>query len=357
MMVARRFAAPALLTAALLSASGASAKRETVGLDLDWRFHHVKPGHSEGALLGTLTQRQTCHSSLFEPIESGAGCKGLVRVYPGGSALGQGWYNTGPGSIDEDTCRSICCANNEECAVWQWCPKDTTGCVVPGGILAENGTCWIGWGNDWNATARTCRKTNGWVGGSRTVPQPAFAPSPTERVDGAAGRDFNDSGWARKSLPHDFVVEGTPDMINGDKSHGYLPKGVGWYRRLFSLATADKDKELSLEFGGAYRDAMVYVNGRFLGRHKSGYTSFSFKLPADYAYYGEGETNTLTTRQKSRVSFPSHQDSSRAHRPPPPPPLPQQQALHPPSEKRRGGRGAPPAHRARMFLSARRREG
>ena len=88
-----------------------------IGLRMGWRFHHVKPGESEGHLAGKLVEAQICQASRFAPMES-EGCNGLTRVYPGGSVLGQGWYNTGPGSIDEDTCRSICCANNAECAVW-----------------------------------------------------------------------------------------------------------------------------------------------------------------------------------------------------------------------------------------------
>lgn len=40
-------------------------------------------------------------------------------------------------------------------------------------------------------------------------------------------------------------------MINGDKSHGYLPKGIGWYRRKFALTAEDKERDLTLEFGGA----------------------------------------------------------------------------------------------------------
>lgn len=54
-----------------------------------------------------------------------------------------------------------------------WCPKESEGCKVPGGggDSAANGTCWIGWSNDWNASAATCRPADGWVGGTRRVPQ------------------------------------------------------------------------------------------------------------------------------------------------------------------------------------------
>lgn len=300
---------PALLLA-LHAAPTTTASRQTVSLDLDWRFHHVKPGRAEGELLGKIVEAQTCEASRFEPMKK-QGCKGLTRVYPGGSALGQGWYNTGPGSIDEDTCRSICCANNDECAVWNWCPKGAVGgCKVPPGGTppagspgpAANGTCWIGWSNDWNAQKGTCHSFAGWVGGTRRAPQHEPVPSPADRATGAAGREYNDSAWALKSLPHDFVVEGTPDMLDGDKSHGYLPKGIGWYRKQFTLTAEDKERDLTLEFGGAYRDAMVFVNGRFVGRHKSGYTSFSFALPAEYVYYGEGETNTLAVRVDANLN-------------------------------------------------------
>lgn len=44
------------------------------------------------------------------------------------------------------------------------------------------------------------------------------------------------------------------------------------------------------------------MNGRFVGRHKSGYTSFSFKLPSDFVYIGEGETNTLAVRVDANLN-------------------------------------------------------
>jgi hypothetical protein len=217
---------PLTLAAAAALLHMSAAGRQTVSLDLDWRFHHVKPGQEEGALLGKLVEEQTCVASRFAPMKR-EGCKGLTRVYPGGSVLGQGWYNTGPGSINEDTCRSICCANNAECAVWNWCPKESEGgCKVPGGgqSAAANGTCWIGWSNDWNASASTCRTAGGWVGGTRRVPQHEPVFTPADRAVGAAGREYNDTAWSLKSLPHDFVVEGTPDMLNGDKSTGTFRK-------------------------------------------------------------------------------------------------------------------------------------
>jgi beta-galactosidase len=83
--------------------------------------------------------------------------------------------------------------------------------------------------------------------------------------------------WRKVHLPHDYVVEGT-FTPNGDTSHGSLPKPTAWYRRQLTIPAGDCGKSISLEFEGVYRDAMVYLNGRLLGRHESGYTPFRFDI-------------------------------------------------------------------------------
>jgi hypothetical protein len=59
---------------------------------------------------------------------------------------------------------------------------------------------------------------------------------------------FDDSGWRSLDLPHDFVVEGTFSK-SADQAHGYLPFGVGWYRKHVDLpiSTADAVFELTLD--------------------------------------------------------------------------------------------------------------
>jgi beta-galactosidase len=78
-------------------------------------------------------------------------------------------------------------------------------------------------------------------------------------------------------LPHDFVVEGefTP---TADQVHGSLPGGVAWYRKTFALPAADAGLRIRLEFDGVQRDCEVWVNGHFIGRHLSGFTSFGFDI-------------------------------------------------------------------------------
>jgi beta-galactosidase len=104
--------------------------------------------------------------------------------------------------------------------------------------------------------------------------KPGAAPSP----------DFDDRSWRVVDVPHDYVVEGAPDP-KGDGSHGYRPKGIGWYRRAFTLPAGDKGKRLRIEFDGIYRNSTVWVNGRLLGNHASGYTSFDYDI-TDVANFG-----------------------------------------------------------------------
>ena len=113
---------------------------------------------------------------------------------------------------------------------------------------------------------------------------------------------FDDSGWRKVDLPHDWAVElpfGEADTKMGDVSHGRkaidTTKGtnIGWYRRTFTLPSSDKGRAIWVEFDGVYRNSLVWFNGHCLGRNNSGYTSFFYNL-APYAHYGGA--NTLVVR-------------------------------------------------------------
>jgi beta-galactosidase len=116
---------------------------------------------------------------------------------------------------------------------------------------------------------------------------------------GAAAADFDDRGWRTLNLPHDWAVE-IPFDGRGSASHGYKAIGknfpeasVGWYRKTFSLSAADLGRRITLEFDGVFRDSQVWVNGFYLGREASGYTSFGYDL-TDYLNYGGN--NTIAVR-------------------------------------------------------------
>lgn len=100
---------------------------------------------------------------------------------------------------------------------------------------------------------------------------------------------FDDKSWRLLHLPHDFVVEGAFDP-QGDGSHGFLPKNVGWYRKTFEVPASAEGKTLWIDFDGVYRDSRVWLNGRLLGRHASGYTGFRYDITDAVRY---GGPNTL----------------------------------------------------------------
>src|SRR5579859_6140842 len=91
------------------------------------------------------------------------------------------------------------------------------------------------------------------------------------------GPSFDDSTWQRVDVPHDYIVEGRVDS-KADEAHGYLPVEPAWYRKTISIPAADQGRRLWLEFDGVYRDSQMWLNGHFLGRHVSGYTSFRYDM-------------------------------------------------------------------------------
>ncbi len=107
---------------------------------------------------------------------------------------------------------------------------------------------------------------------------------------------YPDGDWRRVDLPHDFVIEGEFTQ-DANLVQGSLPKDVGWYRKTFSLPAEDQCKRLCLEFDGVYRDCQVWVNGHFIGRHLSGYTSFAFDI-TDVCRFGD--LNCVAIRADAR---------------------------------------------------------
>lgn len=96
---------------------------------------------------------------------------------------------------------------------------------------------------------------------------------------------FNDAGWRKVVVPHDFAVmdrdDGTPPFdpkaVAGQDS-GYLSGGQGWYRHHLNLSAADAGKTLRLNFEAAYMDADIWLNGKHQDTHHYGYTAFSLDL-------------------------------------------------------------------------------
>ena len=80
------------------------------------------------------------------------------------------------------------------------------------------------------------------------------------------------------TIPHDFVIEGDFAHDLGNRDHGYLPRGVGYYTRMVEAPAAGAGGTAYLHFEGAFRDTRVYIDGAQVAHHLSGYTGFTVPL-------------------------------------------------------------------------------
>ena len=109
-------------------------------------------------------------------------------------------------------------------------------------------------------------------------------------VPGGDGVAFDDAGWRHLDVPHDWMIEGPPGKdpslmegpfdpkSPGGAGNGYLDGGVGWYRKHFARPAGG---HVAVQFDGVYMDSEVWLNGRSLGKHPYGYTSFEYDLTPD----------------------------------------------------------------------------
>src|ERR1039457_6576151 len=97
---------------------------------------------------------------------------------------------------------------------------------------------------------------------------------------------------ARLAVELPFIRDDAAAGDNQLRSHGYKPlgrrypeKSVVWYRREFEVRASELGRRLLVEFDGAFRDVLVFVNGCFIGRNNNGYAPFRFDL-TDFLNYG-----------------------------------------------------------------------
>ncbi len=127
-----------------------------------------------------------------------------------------------------------------------------------------------------------------------------------EDVSGAEKVDFNDATWRNLDVPHDWSIEGPFDEKNRTGgAGGFLPAGVGWYRKHFTLPENFAGRRVFVEFDGVMANSDVWINGAHLGWRPFGYVSFRYELTG-HLNFGEGKTNVLAVRADN-----SNQPASR----------------------------------------------
>lgn len=122
-------------------------------------------------------------------------------------------------------------------------------------------------------------------------------------VINAEQTNFNDNNWRQVNLPHDWSIEdlpGTnspfnPDVVNG-VGVGFTTGGTGWYRKEFIIPSSQKSKKIIIQFDGVYMNEDVWINGKHLGNHPYGYTSFYYDISNKIKW---GEKNFIAVRVKN----------------------------------------------------------
>jgi beta-galactosidase len=108
------------------------------------------------------------------------------------------------------------------------------------------------------------------------------APSANASLDTwnppATGEGFDDAGWRKLDLPHDWGIEGPFNQAWPGET-GKLPWwGVGWYRKHFTLPAVDAGRRIYLDVDGAMSHAAVWINGHYVGGWPYGYASWRVDL-------------------------------------------------------------------------------
>src|SRR6266849_6030024 len=130
---------------------------------------------------------------------------------------------------------------------------------------------------------------------------------------GADNPTFDDVGWRKIDLPHDWSIEdlpshpestgeaavwedcGCPEEVGpfsrlrseGKGATGWVLGGVGWYRKSFATPELVENGRVELLFDGVYMNADVWINGHQLGHHPYGYTGFAYDITSHLRKGGE----------------------------------------------------------------------
>lgn len=98
-------------------------------------------------------------------------------------------------------------------------------------------------------------------------------------------KGHDDGDWRRVTLPHDWAVEEDFSQEHSSGS-GYLPGGIGWYRKHAALPAGLQGRRAYLTFEGVYNHSQVWVNSHYLGKRPYGYSTFTYEVTGLLEYGG-----------------------------------------------------------------------
>ena len=123
------------------------------------------------------------------------------------------------------------------------------------------------------ASARAEREDVAIADGWRSAVFDAAADGTMPAANGFEAVGFDDAAWAAVSVPHNWQGYAFARQVVKGARHG-----SAWYRRHVSIAAPKADERILLMFEGAASYATVWVNGKPVGRHAGGLTSFTLDI-------------------------------------------------------------------------------
>ncbi len=111
-------------------------------------------------------------------------------------------------------------------------------------------------------------------------------------VPNGADVRLDDSAWKVVDLPHDWSIgeQLSPTLASAS---GYLPGGIGWYRKHLPVAEGHRGEKVYLYFEGVYNRSEVFVNGVSVGKRPNGYISFMYDITPHIQF---GKDNVIAVR-------------------------------------------------------------
>jgi len=87
---------------------------------------------------------------------------------------------------------------------------------------------------------------------------------------------FDDSQWAKVSVPHTWNRIGNAGLTRAPESNDF--QGEGWYRLRFATPPSFRGNRAFLQFDGVGAVADAWVNGKHVGRHEGAFSRFRFDV-------------------------------------------------------------------------------
>jgi len=107
--------------------------------------------------------------------------------------------------------------------------------------------------------------------------------------------------WQSVDVPHDWRIH-EPYNVHNPRNNGYLPMGMGWYRKKLDISRVKRGNRVFISFDGVFRNSTVWVNGKKAGAHLSGYTGFILDI-TDLLDYGSSH-NELSVKVDNMHTHP-----------------------------------------------------